>query len=158
MAAAAVDDLGGAPRLPGEEEEEEQRDDAATTTTTTAAPAPARPPAAVGEVELAAQRPSTSPPPPPPLDPAAAKAAADLEKHYASVQTVADGVTLPTTLASVAAAVRADADVDALAALIVKVGQVLRAEPSIREIDLNPVILHPAGEGVVALDALMLVD
>ncbi|MFY7836426.1 MAG: acetate--CoA ligase family protein [Novosphingobium sp.] len=49
-------------------------------------------------------------------------------------------------------------DVPALAMLIVKVGQVLRAEPSIREIDLNPVILHPKGEGVVALDALMLVD
>lgn len=49
-------------------------------------------------------------------------------------------------------------DVPALAALIVKVGQILRAEPSIREIDLNPVILHPKGEGVVALDALMLVD
>lgn len=49
-------------------------------------------------------------------------------------------------------------DVPALAALIVKVGQVLRAEPSIREIDLNPVILHPMGEGVVALDALMLVE
>ncbi|MFN3470350.1 MAG: acetate--CoA ligase family protein [Novosphingobium sp.] len=49
-------------------------------------------------------------------------------------------------------------DVPALAALIVKVGQVLRAEPAIREIDLNPVILHPMGEGVVALDALMLVD
>jgi acyl-CoA synthetase (NDP forming) len=49
-------------------------------------------------------------------------------------------------------------DVPALAALIVKVGQVLRAEPSIWEIDLNPVILHPKGEGVVALDALMLVD
>ncbi|WP_062347512.1 acetate--CoA ligase family protein [Novosphingobium sp. CCH12-A3] len=49
-------------------------------------------------------------------------------------------------------------DVPALAALIVKVGQVLRAEPSIREIDLNPVILHPTGEGVVALDALMLVE
>lgn len=49
-------------------------------------------------------------------------------------------------------------DVPALAALIVKVGQVLRAEPSIREIDLNPVILHPRGEGVVALDALMLVE
>lgn len=49
-------------------------------------------------------------------------------------------------------------DVPALAALIVKLGQVLRAEPSIREIDLNPVILHPLGEGVVALDALMLVD
>ena len=49
-------------------------------------------------------------------------------------------------------------DVYALARLIVTVGQVLRAEPSIREIDLNPVILHPEGEGVVALDALMLVD
>ncbi|MBA4354649.1 MAG: CoA-binding protein, partial [Novosphingobium sp.] len=49
-------------------------------------------------------------------------------------------------------------DVPALAKLIVKIGQVLRAEPSIREIDLNPVILHPLGEGVVALDALMLVD
>jgi acyl-CoA synthetase (NDP forming) len=49
-------------------------------------------------------------------------------------------------------------DVAALAKLIVKVGQVLRAEPSIREIDLNPVILHPVGEGVVALDALMLVE
>ncbi len=49
-------------------------------------------------------------------------------------------------------------DVPALAALIVKLGQVLRAEPWIREIDLNPVILHPLGEGVVALDALMLVD
>lgn len=48
-------------------------------------------------------------------------------------------------------------DVPALAALIVRVGQVLRAEPSIREIDLNPVIVHPSGEGVVALDALMLV-
>jgi acyl-CoA synthetase (NDP forming) len=49
-------------------------------------------------------------------------------------------------------------DVAALARLIVTVGQVLRAEPAIREIDLNPVILHPVGEGVVALDALMLVD
>lgn len=49
-------------------------------------------------------------------------------------------------------------DVPALAKLIVKVGQVLRAEPSIREIDLNPVILHPVGQGVVALDALMLVE
>ncbi|OYX65982.1 MAG: CoA-binding protein [Sphingomonadales bacterium 32-64-17] len=49
-------------------------------------------------------------------------------------------------------------DVDALAALIVKVGQVMTGNPSIREIDLNPVIIHPAGEGVVALDALMLVD
>lgn len=49
-------------------------------------------------------------------------------------------------------------DVDALAALIVKVGQVMTGNPSIREIDLNPVIIHPVGEGVAALDALMLVE
>jgi acyl-CoA synthetase (NDP forming) len=49
-------------------------------------------------------------------------------------------------------------DVPALAQLIVTLGRVLRAEPSIREVDLNPVILHPKGRGVVALDALMLVE
>ena len=49
-------------------------------------------------------------------------------------------------------------DVDALAELIVKVGQVMTGNPSIREIDLNPVIIHPVGEGVGALDALMLVE
>jgi len=49
-------------------------------------------------------------------------------------------------------------DVAALAELIVTMGRVMSGNPSIREIDLNPVILHPEGEGVVALDALMLVD
>ncbi|WP_298193195.1 acetate--CoA ligase family protein [Novosphingobium sp.] len=49
-------------------------------------------------------------------------------------------------------------DVPALAQLIVTLGRVLRAEPRIREVDLNPVILHPKGQGVVALDALMLVE
>lgn len=49
-------------------------------------------------------------------------------------------------------------DVPALAQLIVTLGRVLRAEPRIREVDLNPVILHPKGNGVVALDALMLVE
>lgn len=47
-------------------------------------------------------------------------------------------------------------DVAAVAALIVRLAQVLIAEPSIREVDLNPVVVHPVGEGVVALDALML--
>lgn len=46
-------------------------------------------------------------------------------------------------------------DLDALADLIVRVGQLLCNEPSIREIDLNPVIAYPAGQGVIALDALM---
>lgn len=47
-------------------------------------------------------------------------------------------------------------DVAAVAALIARLAQVLIAEPSIREVDLNPVVVHPVGEGVVALDALML--
>ena len=49
-------------------------------------------------------------------------------------------------------------DVDALAELIVTMGRIMTGNPRIREIDLNPVIVHPAGEGVVALDALMLVE
>lgn len=49
-------------------------------------------------------------------------------------------------------------DLPALAKLIVRIGQIMNGNPSIREIDLNPVILHPKGNGIVALDALMLVD
>ena len=46
-------------------------------------------------------------------------------------------------------------DVAALARLIRTVGAILLAEPDLRELDLNPVILHPVGDGVVALDALI---
>jgi acyl-CoA synthetase (NDP forming) len=49
-------------------------------------------------------------------------------------------------------------DVAALAELIVLVGRVMAGNSRIREIDLNPVIVHPEGEGVIALDALMLVE
>lgn len=49
-------------------------------------------------------------------------------------------------------------DVAALAGLIRTITSVLLAEPSLIELDLNPVILHAEGEGVVALDALMLVS
>jgi len=48
-------------------------------------------------------------------------------------------------------------DVVAAAGIISRVAAVLRAEPSIREIDLNPVIIYPQGEGAVALDALVVV-
>jgi hypothetical protein len=48
-------------------------------------------------------------------------------------------------------------DSSALAKLIMRTGQIMLGNPNIREIDLNPVILHPVGEGVAALDALMLV-
>jgi acetate---CoA ligase (ADP-forming) len=47
-------------------------------------------------------------------------------------------------------------DVTAAAKIIACLGSVLRAEPSIREIDLNPVVIYPAGQGAVALDALIL--
>ena len=47
-------------------------------------------------------------------------------------------------------------DVAALVTLIERVSALLQAQPRIAELDLNPVILHPAGEGVVALDALIL--
>ena len=47
----------------------------------------------------------------------------------------------------------AGVDLDALAALVVAVGDLLVADPSIAEIDLNPVIASPGG--VVAVDALV---
>lgn len=49
-------------------------------------------------------------------------------------------------------------DVDAVAKLIAGLGRVLAGTPSIREIDLNPVVVYATGEGVVALDALILAD
>jgi acyl-CoA synthetase (NDP forming) len=49
-------------------------------------------------------------------------------------------------------------DVDALVDLIEQIGRVMQANPRIWEIDLNPVLLYPRGQGAVALDALMLVQ
>jgi acyl-CoA synthetase (NDP forming) len=47
-------------------------------------------------------------------------------------------------------------DVPALARLIVTVARLLHSEPRLAELDLNPVILYPEGQGVIALDALIL--
>lgn len=49
-------------------------------------------------------------------------------------------------------------DVDAVAAIVEGISRVLIGNPSIREIDLNPVVVYPEGRGAIALDALMLVD
>ena len=46
-------------------------------------------------------------------------------------------------------------DVDAVADIVVALGRLLAAAPSVREIDLNPVVVYPAGRGAVALDALI---
>jgi acetate---CoA ligase (ADP-forming) len=48
-------------------------------------------------------------------------------------------------------------DVGAVADIIMILGGLLLAEPSIREIDLNPVVVYPQGQGALVLDALMLV-
>ena len=44
-----------------------------------------------------------------------------------------------------------------MADLIGTIGRLLVGEPRIQELDLNPVVLYPEGQGCVALDALMLV-
>jgi acyl-CoA synthetase (NDP forming) len=49
-------------------------------------------------------------------------------------------------------------DVGAVADIIVALGRVLAGTPRIREIDLNPVMVYPQGQGAVALDALILAD
>ena len=49
-------------------------------------------------------------------------------------------------------------DLRAVAELIVRVGRLLCSAPAIREIDLNPVIAYPSGQGVLALDALILTE
>jgi hypothetical protein len=47
-------------------------------------------------------------------------------------------------------------DVDALAGLLVALSAFAAAHPDdLETIDLNPVLVRPAGEGVVALDALL---
>lgn len=48
-------------------------------------------------------------------------------------------------------------DVGAVADIVLALGAVLEAAPAIREIDLNPVVVYPVGEGAIALDALMLI-
>ena len=47
-------------------------------------------------------------------------------------------------------------DVEALVRIVRAIGRLLLDEPSVREVDLNPVVIYPRGEGVVALDALMI--
>ncbi len=46
-------------------------------------------------------------------------------------------------------------DVEAVVRIARAIGLLLLDEPSVREIDLNPVVIYPRGEGAVALDALI---
>ena len=46
-------------------------------------------------------------------------------------------------------------DVKAAADIVRRVGNLLRSAPAIQEIDINPVVVYPEGQGAVALDALI---
>jgi len=50
------------------------------------------------------------------------------------------------------------ADVAALAAIVAKVAELMRTAPEVTEIDLNPVMVYPKGQGACALDALVVVS
>ncbi len=50
-----------------------------------------------------------------------------------------------------------EVDVAGIAATVVKLGDLMRAVPTITEVDINPLIAHPKGQGVTALDALIVV-
>jgi acyl-CoA synthetase (NDP forming) len=49
-------------------------------------------------------------------------------------------------------------DVNALAQVVVRLGALVLAEPRITEIDINPLVVHPDGRGVTALDALFVLQ
>src|SRR5262249_51492723 len=47
------------------------------------------------------------------------------------------------------------ADLDALVQVVQKVGSLLRGHPELSEIDINPLVVYPQGQGVIALDVLL---
>jgi len=48
-------------------------------------------------------------------------------------------------------------DVEAIADVVVKLGALMRSTPEIVEVDINPLVVHGEGDGVLALDALFVV-
>jgi acyl-CoA synthetase (NDP forming) len=46
-------------------------------------------------------------------------------------------------------------DVGAVASIVQRLGKMVAATPAITEVDLNPVIVYPQGQGAIALDALI---
>lgn len=50
------------------------------------------------------------------------------------------------------------ADIDAVAEIIERVAQLALDQPRIREIDINPLIVYPAGQGALAVDVRMVLE
>ena len=46
-------------------------------------------------------------------------------------------------------------DIDAVAEIAAKLGQFVSAHPEVAEIDINPLVVYPSGEGAIAVDALI---
>jgi acyl-CoA synthetase (NDP forming) len=46
-------------------------------------------------------------------------------------------------------------DIDAAAEIAAKLGQFVSAHPEVAEIDINPLVVYPKGEGAIAVDALI---
>lgn len=49
-------------------------------------------------------------------------------------------------------------DVQAIAEVVVRLGQLMLADPAIAEVDINPLVVGPEGSGAIALDALFVRD
>lgn len=49
-------------------------------------------------------------------------------------------------------------DVSAVADVVVKLGALMRANPRIEEVDVNPLVVYDEGNGVIALDALIVTE
>ena len=49
-------------------------------------------------------------------------------------------------------------DLHALTDALMRIGALLRAVPTLTEIDVNPLVVYPAGQGVLALDALLVAE
>ena len=49
-------------------------------------------------------------------------------------------------------------DIDAIADVVIRLGELMLADPAIREVDINPLVVGAAGEGAAALDALFVRD
>jgi len=50
------------------------------------------------------------------------------------------------------------ADVDALVAALARIGAAFVAQPRLQELDVNPLFVYPAGQGVLALDAVLILS